>query len=70
MTEKWQVIYYISVSGDIPVKNFLDSISPSLKAKALRILLNISTYGLSVAIPHIKKLTRNAVVGNSYPRSG
>lgn len=56
MTEEWQVIYYISSSGDNPVKNFLDSISPSVKAKALRILLNISSYGLSVAIPHIKKL--------------
>lgn len=57
MTEKWQVIYYISASGDNPVKDFLDVASPSLKAKALRILLNISSYGLLVAIPHIRKLT-------------
>lgn len=56
MTEKWKVIYYISSSGDNPVKDFLDSVSPSLKAKALRILLNINSYGLSIAIPHIKKL--------------
>lgn len=56
MNEKWEVIYYISQSGDNPVKDFLDSTSLAVKAKALRILLNISNYGLSIAIPHIKKL--------------
>lgn len=43
--------------GDIPVRDFLDAAGPTLKAKALRILLHIEEYGLQVAIGHIKKLS-------------
>ena len=57
MNQQWEVIYYISASGDNPVKEFLDAVSPSVKAKTLRLLLNISNYGLSTVIPHIKKLS-------------
>ncbi len=52
----WKIIYYISSSGKNPVKEFLDKY-PKAKLKALRILSNIEEYGLSFAIPHIKKLT-------------
>lgn len=54
--EKWRVIYYISSTGGNPVKEFLDSAKPTIKAKAFRILLNITEYGLTSAIPHIKKI--------------
>ena len=53
---KWKVLYYVSPSGDIPVKQFLDDTKPQVKAKAFRIFLNISVYGITTAIPHIKKL--------------
>lgn len=56
MDKKWKVDYYISSSGDIPVKYFLD-LHPSAKAKVFRIFQNIKEYGLISAIPHIKKLT-------------
>lgn len=56
MKTQWQVIYYISASGEIPVRDFLDTAGPKLKAKALRILLHIEEYGLQAAIGHIKKL--------------
>lgn len=56
MSESWRVVYYASSSGDIPVRDFLDAAGPTLKAKALRILLHIEEYGLQVAIGHIKKL--------------
>lgn len=52
----WKVIYYVSPSGDNPVKNFLDT-HLKAKVKALRIFSNIKEYGLIAAIPHIKKLT-------------
>jgi len=55
--EKWQVIYYLSSSGENPVRDFLDKCLPSIKAKAFRILLNVSEYGLKTIIPHVKKLT-------------
>lgn len=57
MDTQWRVVYYVSSSGDIPVRDFLDAAGPTLKAKALRILLHIEEYGLQVVIPHIKKLS-------------
>lgn len=56
MDQKWKIIYYTSVSGENPVKKLLDA-HPRAKLKALRILSNIEEFGLSYAIPHIKKLT-------------
>jgi phage-related protein len=56
MINRWNIIYYISDSGEIPVRDFLDAARPSLKTKALRILMNISEFGLQSVIPHIKKL--------------
>ena len=54
---QWKVDYFVSLTGDIPVKEFLDNTKPAIKAKAFRIFLNISEYGLTTAIPHIKKLS-------------
>lgn len=59
MTNSWKVIYYISPSGEIPVKEFLDAADPKLKTKALRILMMIQEYGLQAVIPlksRLKKL--------------
>lgn len=56
MDKGWQINYYISSSGDNPVKNFLNEY-PTSKSKAFRIFQYIKEYGLTVAIPHIKKLT-------------
>lgn len=53
--DKWRVIYYISPSGDNPIKDFLDG-HPSAKVKAFRIFSHIIEYGLTSATPHIKKL--------------
>lgn len=57
MAEKWQVIYYVSPNGEIPVRDFLNSCSSTTKAKALRLFCNIDEYGIQLVIPHIKKLT-------------
>lgn len=53
--DEWRVIYYISPSGNNPVKEFLDA-NLKAKVKALRIFSNIEEYGLTFVIPHIKKL--------------
>lgn len=55
MEEGWKVIYFISASGENPVKRFLDA-RPRVKLKAFRILSNMEEFGLSSVIPHIKKL--------------
>lgn len=53
--QPWKVIYYVSPSGNNPVKEFLDA-NLKAKVKALRIFSNIEEYGLNSVIPHIKKL--------------
>ncbi|MBI2599898.1 type II toxin-antitoxin system RelE/ParE family toxin [Candidatus Daviesbacteria bacterium] len=53
--DKWQVVFYISLSGNNPVQDFLDQY-PDIDAKVTRILFNIKEYGLSSVIPHTKKL--------------
>lgn len=57
MEKRWEIVYYISASGDMPVRDFLDAAGPTLKAKALRTLFHIEEYGLQGVIPHVKKLT-------------
>lgn len=51
------VVYYTTVGGENPVKKFLESLQKSQKAKIFRIFQNVEEYGLSTALPHIKKLT-------------
>jgi len=52
-----KVVYYISPSGENPVKDFLDSITKVQKAKIFRVFGLYEKYGLSSIIPHTKKLT-------------
>lgn len=55
MDKRWSIFYYISPGGANPVKDFLDA-RPTAKVKAFRIFQNIKEYGLTTAIPHIKRL--------------
>ena len=55
--DKWEVIYYISPSGNNPVSDFLDGLDEQTQTKLLRVVANIEEYGLLSVIPHIKKLT-------------
>lgn len=51
------MVYFVSTSGDIPVRDFLDRAKPKLKTKTLRILMTVQEYGLQAVAPHVKKLT-------------
>lgn len=57
MAQKWQIVYFSSPVGEIPVRDFLNKCLPKTKAKAFRIFLTIKEYGLQLVIPHLKKLT-------------
>ena len=52
---KCEINYFISKSGQNPIKDFLNK-HPKVKIKTFHIFLNIEKYGLITAIPHIKKL--------------
>lgn len=54
---RWQIIYYISPSGQNPVSDFLDILKPQLQAKFIRVFNNIAEYGLQSVIPHLRKLS-------------
>lgn len=54
---KWRVVYFVSLSGENPVSEFIDSCNKPQQVKILRRLKNLEEYGLQVIIPHIKKLS-------------
>lgn len=51
------VLYYITSSGENPVKKFIEFLAERQQKKLTRILSYIEEYGLVTAIPHVKKLT-------------
>lgn len=57
MTAGHKVIYYISPSGDNPVKEFIDSLQKIQKAKIFRVFEIYQRYGISSIAPHTKKLS-------------
>lgn len=50
------VQYYISSSGENPVKDFIELLGKEPKAKIFRLFMNIEQYGLVSVLPHVKKL--------------
>ncbi len=57
MKATWEIIYWLSSSGENPIHDFLDNCLPKTKVKIFRILMHLAEYGLQGAIPHLKKLT-------------
>lgn len=57
MEAGWKIVYYVSINGENPVSDFLDTLQKQTQSKVLRIFHNIEDYGLQSVIPHIKKLS-------------
>jgi len=53
----YKVSFYAPSSKTSPIKEFLDSCQPSLRAKILRKLKYVEEYGLNPNIPDVKKVT-------------
>lgn len=51
------VVYYLTPSGENPIKDFIDSLQKVQKAKIFRLFEIYQEYGLSAIIPHTKKLS-------------
>lgn len=57
----YKVSFY-TVKGDIsPISDFLDSCSESLRAKILRQLKYVQEYGLTPAVPNLRKITNTSL---------
>src|SRR3990167_8143880 len=55
-TEEWDIIYYESLSGDVPVYNFIENLSPIAKSKVANTFDLLTEYGIKLGLPHVKKV--------------
>lgn len=59
--QKWNLQLYRKANGTIPVKEFLESLSNKLQAKALRDIELLEKYGTNLREPHVK-----SIIGSEY----
>ena len=57
MKEIYNIVYYISPSGDRPFSKFLDSLSKRAQSKIIRDFNHVKEFGLDAIKKHTKKLT-------------
>ena len=55
-TEEWNIVYYESLGGNIPVYDFIESLSPVAKSKVSNTLDLLTEYGIKLGLPHVKKV--------------
>ena len=54
----YEVSFYSPSRKTSPIKKFLDSCQPKLRVKILRQLQYVQEYGLTPAIPNLRKITK------------
>jgi phage-related protein len=52
----WEIEYYQTAAGSVPVAEFVDSLSPQVKAKFVRSLELLEQYGLLLREPWVKSI--------------
>ena len=52
----WRVEFYRTPNGRAPVEDYLDELSSSEAAKAVRALELLRTYGIELGMPHVRHL--------------
>ena len=52
----WEIEYYQTDGGSVPVAEFVDSLSPQAKAKYIRSLELLEQYGLLLREPWVKNI--------------
>jgi len=58
MIGRFDIIFYESAKGNIPVANFLEDVSNGNRAKVARVLDLFEEFGLSIGFKYVKKLSR------------
>ena len=53
---KWTCVFYVSDSGRIPVKKFMDSLSSRTQQKFLAVVGMLEKFGKNLNEPHMKML--------------
>ncbi len=54
---EWNIVYYESLSGDIPVYDFIENLSPTAKSKVSNTFDLLAEHGIKLGLPHVKKVT-------------
>lgn len=54
--KKWQIEFYTTDAGHIPVRDFIDDMPAKTRAKVFHTLELVEEHGLSIGEPHIKHL--------------
>ena len=53
---KWIIKFYEKENGEVPVEEFLNSLSPKHRAKAIREIDLLEEYGIELSFPHTKNI--------------
>ncbi len=57
MNQKWKIIYYETLQGKIPVFDFIQGLDTNAKEKIIRAIDLLVEAGVTIKLPHVKKLT-------------
>ena len=52
----WEIEYYRTAAGTVPVAEFIDALSPQVKAKFIRSLELLEEYGLLLREPWVRNI--------------
>jgi phage-related protein len=56
---KWNIEFYTTGAGHVPVRDFIDNMPAKTRAKVFHTLELVEEYGLSIGEPHIKHLEKD-----------
>lgn len=55
---KWNIEYYTNPDGKSPIKDFIDSLPLKAKARTVKTLDLLESYGIQMGEPHVKNVAR------------
>lgn len=57
MNDGWKIIYYQTINGGYPVKEFIGSLNSKAKSKIINALDLLEEFGISLGLPHSKRIS-------------
>lgn len=52
----WKIIWYETLNGNSPIRNFVDSLDPKTKSKIINTVDLLEKHGIKIGYPYSKKL--------------
>lgn len=54
---EWKIVYYKTITGKFPVKEFIDNLDEKSQARVHNTLELLTEFGVKLGLPHAKKVT-------------